>query len=194
MRCTSFDLPEVEPIAKKYIAAGGLENRISTACGNFFKDALPKADVITMGMISLPTMLRRGYDKRLICGTICASGTLGQIIPPSLILILLSDIMQLSVGTLFAAAVVPGLMLAAIYCIYIVMLGFVRPEWVPAVPKDERDATLARLESGELELVTNCMVLTEGWDMPECGCIILARPTKKMGLYRQMLRPADGKT
>jgi superfamily II DNA or RNA helicase len=67
-----------------------------------------------------------------------------------------------------------------------------------STPKDERDATLARLASGEIELVTNCMVLTEGWDMPEAGCCILARPTKKMGLFRQMigrvLRPADGKT
>jgi superfamily II DNA or RNA helicase len=65
-------------------------------------------------------------------------------------------------------------------------------------PKAERDASLARLASGEIELVTNCMVLTEGWDMPEIGCCILARPTRKMGLYRQMigrvLRPADGKT
>jgi superfamily II DNA or RNA helicase len=64
-------------------------------------------------------------------------------------------------------------------------------------PKPERDASLARLASGEIELITNCMVLTEGWDMPEVGCCILARPTKKMGLYRQMigrvLRPADGK-
>jgi DNA repair protein RadD len=64
-------------------------------------------------------------------------------------------------------------------------------------PKDERDATLARLARGEITIVTNCMVLTEGWDMPEVGCCILARPTKKMGLYRQMigrvLRPADGK-
>ena len=64
-------------------------------------------------------------------------------------------------------------------------------------PKPERDATLARLASGEIEVVTNCMVLTEGWDMPEVGCCILARPTKKMGLYRQMigrvLRPAEGK-
>jgi DNA repair protein RadD len=67
-----------------------------------------------------------------------------------------------------------------------------------STPKDERDASLARLDSGEIEVVTNCMVLTEGWDMPEIGCIILARPTKKMGLYRQMigrgLRPAEGKT
>jgi superfamily II DNA or RNA helicase len=64
-------------------------------------------------------------------------------------------------------------------------------------PKPERDATLARLASGEIDLVTNCMVLTEGWDMPAVGCCILARPTKKMGLFRQMigrvLRPADGK-
>jgi DNA repair protein RadD len=65
-------------------------------------------------------------------------------------------------------------------------------------PKDERDATLARLAAGEIELVTNCMVLTEGWDMPEVGCCILARPTRKMGLFRQMvgrvLRPAPGKS
>jgi DNA repair protein RadD len=66
-----------------------------------------------------------------------------------------------------------------------------------STPKDQRDATLARLASGEIDLVTNCMVLTEGWDMPVVGCCILARPTKKMGLFRQMigrvLRPADGK-
>ncbi len=67
-----------------------------------------------------------------------------------------------------------------------------------STPKPERDATLARLESGDLDLVSNCMVLTEGWDMPDVGCCILARPTRKMGLYRQMvgrvLRPADTKT
>ena len=98
------------------------------------------ATVITLGLLTLPTLLRRGYDPGVACGAICASGTLGQIIPPSLILILLSDILQLSVGTLFAAAVIPGLMLAAIYCTYIVILGIVRPEMVPAVPKEERDA------------------------------------------------------
>ena len=66
-----------------------------------------------------------------------------------------------------------------------------------STPKPERDASLARLASGEIELITNCMVLTEGWDMPEVGCAILARPTRKMGLYRQMLgrvlRPAPDK-
>jgi superfamily II DNA or RNA helicase len=75
----------------------------------------------------------------------------------------------------------------------------VRAEHIDATtPKPERDATLARLASGEIELVSNCMVLTEGWDMPEVGCCILARPTRKMGLYRQMigrvLRPAPNKT
>jgi DNA repair protein RadD len=75
----------------------------------------------------------------------------------------------------------------------------VRAEHLDAsTPDDERDAILGRLASGETELVTNCMVLTEGWDMPEVGCAILGRPTKKMGLYRQMigrvLRPAEGKT
>jgi tripartite ATP-independent transporter DctM subunit len=98
------------------------------------------ATVITLGLLTLPTLIRRGYDKGVACGAICASGTLGQIIPPSLILILLSDILQLSVGTLFAAAVIPGLLLAAIYCVYIVILGMVRPGMVPAVPQDERDA------------------------------------------------------
>lgn len=106
------------------------------------------ATVITLGLLTLPTLMRRGYNPGVACGAICASGTLGQIIPPSLILILLADIMQLSVGTLFAAAVMPGLLLAALYCVYIVILGMVRPELVPPVPQDERDA----MPRGELWL------------------------------------------
>ncbi|MCL4798796.1 MAG: TRAP transporter large permease subunit [Burkholderiales bacterium] len=98
------------------------------------------ATVVTLGLLTLPTLLRRGYDRGLACGAICASGTLGQIIPPSLILILLSDILQLSVGTLFAAALVPGLVLAAIYCTYVLVLGLVRPDMAPAVPRAERAA------------------------------------------------------
>ena len=81
------------------------------------------ATVVTLGLLALPTLLRRGYDKGLACGVICASGTLGQIIPPSLILILLADIMNESVGTLFAAAMIPGLMLAGIYVAYLLLLG-----------------------------------------------------------------------
>jgi tripartite ATP-independent transporter DctM subunit len=106
------------------------------------------ATVVTLGLLTLPGMLRRGYDKGLACGTICASGTLGQIIPPSLILILLADILNESVGTLFAAAMIPGLMLAGIYCIYILVLGIVRPDMVPAVPADER----ALVSKGELAM------------------------------------------
>jgi len=106
------------------------------------------ATVITLGLLTLPTLIRRGYEPGVACGAICASGTLGQIIPPSLILILLADILQLSVGTLFAAAVMPGLLLAALYCVYIVILGMVRPEWVPALPQAERDA----MPRGELWL------------------------------------------
>jgi DNA repair protein RadD len=75
----------------------------------------------------------------------------------------------------------------------------IRAEHIDAsTPKPERDASLARLESGDIDVITNCMVLTEGWDMPEVSCVILARPTRKMGLFRQMigrvLRPAEGKT
>jgi tripartite ATP-independent transporter DctM subunit len=105
------------------------------------------ATVVTLGLLTLPTLIKRGYDKGLACGTICASGTLGQIIPPSLILILLADIMGESVGTLFAAAVLPGLLLAAIYCIYILGLGVVAPKMVPAVPAEER-ALVSRAQLG----------------------------------------------
>lgn len=102
------------------------------------------ATVITLGLLTLPTLIKRGYNPGIACGAICASGTLGQIIPPSLILILLADILQLSVGTLFAAAVVPGMLLAAIYCVYIVIIGMLKPEWVPPIPQGERDAVSRR--------------------------------------------------
>jgi tripartite ATP-independent transporter DctM subunit len=102
------------------------------------------ATVITLGLLTLPTLLKRGYSPGLACGAICASGTLGQIIPPSLILILLSDILQLSVGTLFAAAVMPGMLLAALYCTWIVILGMLRPDWMPPIPREERDAMARR--------------------------------------------------
>jgi tripartite ATP-independent transporter DctM subunit len=104
------------------------------------------ATVVTLGLLTMPTLLRRGYDKGLASGIICASGTLGQIIPPSLILILLADIMNESVGTLFAAAMIPGLLLAGIYVAYLLALGIFRPDMVPAVPQAERDA----LSRGEL--------------------------------------------
>jgi len=107
------------------------------------------ASVITMGLVSLPTMLRRGYDKKLICGTICASGTLGQIIPPSVILVLLGDIMGVSVGDLYIGAVLPGLLLVALYIIYLMILGRLRPDLAPAIPdaelRDFRSAAIKRV-------------------------------------------------
>jgi tripartite ATP-independent transporter DctM subunit len=108
------------------------------------------ATVVTLGLLTLPGMLRRGYDRGLACGVICASGTLGQIIPPSLILILLSDITNQSVGTMFAAAMIPGLLLAAIYIIYILVLGVVRPEQVPAIPAEERAAISGAQLAGKI--------------------------------------------
>jgi tripartite ATP-independent transporter DctM subunit len=102
------------------------------------------ATVITLGLLTLPTLIRRGYDKGIACGAICASGTLGQIIPPSLILILLSDIMQLSVGTLFAAAVGPGLLLAAVYIVYLLIRGWMSPGLMPALPLEERSQVSRR--------------------------------------------------
>ncbi|MEE8143923.1 MAG: TRAP transporter large permease subunit [Kiloniellales bacterium] len=103
------------------------------------------ATVVTLGLLTLPVFLRRGYSKSLACGTICASGTLGQIIPPSLVLILLSDIMGVGLGTLFAAAMVPGLLLAALYSAYMLGLGWLRPDMAPAIPAAER-AALPRRE------------------------------------------------
>ncbi len=97
------------------------------------------ATIITLGLLTLPTLIRRGYSPSIACGTLCASGTLGQIIPPSLILILLSDIMQLSVGTLFAAAVGPGMLLAAVYIVFLLVLGMLKPELMPPLPQAERD-------------------------------------------------------
>lgn len=106
------------------------------------------ATVVTMGLLSLPTMLRRQYVPELATGTICASGTLGQIIPPSLVLILLADILGLSVGAIFVAAFIPGFMLAAIFVVAIALVALFFPRMAPAIPEEER----ARVSSGELFL------------------------------------------
>jgi tripartite ATP-independent transporter DctM subunit len=91
------------------------------------------ASVVAMGVISLPVMLKYGYSKRLATGTICAAGTLGQIIPPSIVLIILGDVFQQPVGDLFKAALMPGLMLVGLYIIYILILAFVNKEAAPPI-------------------------------------------------------------
>jgi tripartite ATP-independent transporter DctM subunit len=115
------------------------------------------ATVVTMGLISLPAMMRAGYDPKLACGTICASGTLGQIIPPSTVLIFMGDMISgmhsqaqmslgnfapqtVSVGNLFAGALIPGFLLVGIYILYIAFMAIIRPESCPAtpVPEDEK--------------------------------------------------------
>lgn len=95
------------------------------------------ASVVAMGVISLPVMLKYGYSRRLATGTICAAGTLGQIIPPSVVLIVLGDIFQLPVGDLFQAAVIPGLILVAFYIIYILILSLIDRNAGPAMPAQE---------------------------------------------------------
>lgn len=96
------------------------------------------ATIIVMGMLTLPTMLRYGYDKRLAAGVIVASGTLAQMIPPSLVLVLLSDQVGVDVGDLFLGAVVPGLMLAGAYAIYALLVAYFRPDAAPALPLEAR--------------------------------------------------------
>ena len=112
------------------------------------------ATVVTMGLLSLPTMLKRGYDPQISTGVICASGTLGQIIPPSIVLVLLGDVLSsayqqaqldmgifspetISVGDLFVGAVIPGLLLVGLYILYIAFIALVKTEAMPAIPRGE---------------------------------------------------------
>ena len=96
------------------------------------------ASVIAMGLISLPIMLRYGYDRRIATGVIAASGTLAQIIPPSLVLIVLADQLGRSVGDMYKGALVPGLILTGLYMAYVLVISFIRPKWVPALPIEVR--------------------------------------------------------
>lgn len=91
------------------------------------------ASVVAMGVISLPVMLKYGYSKKLSTGTICAAGTLGQIIPPSIVLIILGDVFQLPVGDLFKVALMPGLVLVGCYILYILVISYLKPEVAPAI-------------------------------------------------------------
>lgn len=95
------------------------------------------ATVVTMGVLGLPTMLKKGYDPSAASGIISASGTLGQIIPPSIVLVLLGSVLNISVGDLFMGAVIPGFMLVALYLCWIIIKTFVTPESVPAMPKED---------------------------------------------------------
>ncbi|RMD86886.1 MAG: TRAP transporter large permease subunit [Calditrichaeota bacterium] len=95
------------------------------------------ATVVTMGLLSLPTMLKRGYNPELATGTISASGTLGQIIPPSIVLVLLGSILNVSVGDMFIGAIIPGSILVILYLLWIIILSIIKPELVPSMPGEE---------------------------------------------------------
>jgi len=95
------------------------------------------ATVVTMGLISLPTMLKRGYSPSLASGVIASSGTLGQIIPPSVVLVLLGSVLNVSVGNLFTSALFPGLILVFLYLLYIIILSLIYPKLAPSMPENE---------------------------------------------------------
>ncbi|HZY15304.1 MAG TPA: TRAP transporter large permease subunit [Ramlibacter sp.] len=96
------------------------------------------ASVISMGLISLPIMMRYGYDRRLASGVIAASGTLAQIIPPSLVLIILADQLGRSVGDMYKGAFIPGFLLTGMYVVYVMVMALIKPHWAPALPLEAR--------------------------------------------------------
>jgi tripartite ATP-independent transporter DctM subunit len=103
------------------------------------------ATVVTMGLLSVPTMLRRGYSRELATGTVAASGTLGQIIPPSIVLVLIGDIIGVPVGDLFMGAVIPGILLVVIFIIFIIAIAILRPRSAPPISREELAALTPRV-------------------------------------------------
>lgn len=180
------------------------------------------ATVVTMGLLSLPTMIRRGYDPGLACGTICASGTLGQIIPPSIILILLGDVLasawqqaqlnmgifspeSLSVGDLFAGALIPGLVLVVLYILYQIGIAWLRPDYAPAIPADEREQARPGLKMRVLKVLIPPLLLifavlgsimagaatpTEAASVGAVGAMLLAMFQKQfnMAILKEVMR------
>ena len=122
------------------------------------------AAVISMGLISLPIMLRNGYNRAIATGTITASGTLAQAIPPSLVLIVLADQMGRSVGDMYAGALVPGLLLVGLYLTFVLVVALVKPAWVPALPPEARIYRESNGSSGHLSLIGLLVVCAAvGW-------------------------------
>jgi tripartite ATP-independent transporter DctM subunit len=161
------------------------------------------ASVISMGLISLPIMLRYGYDRRLASGVIAASGTLAQIIPPSLVLIIMADQLGRSVGDMYAGAMIPGLVLTALYAGFIVLVAIFRPKAVPALPLEARSLRGFKLLYRALFSLVPPLVLiflvlgtiflglatpTEGGAMGAAGALILALLRRRLSL--SLLRQA----
>jgi len=155
------------------------------------------ASVVAMGMISLPVMLRYGYSPALATGTICASGTLGQIIPPSIVLIVLGNQLAISAGKLFRGALLPGLMLAGLYAAYVAFVAWRRPETAPALPASEREVSGAELWRKVVWVLVPPLALIlivlgsifQGWATPTSagalgavGAMVLALLRGRLGL------------
>ncbi|WP_121456758.1 TRAP transporter large permease [Azonexus fungiphilus] len=153
------------------------------------------ASVISMGLISLPIMLRYGYDKRLATGVIAASGTLAQIIPPSLVLIIMADQLGRSVGDMYEGAMVPGLVLTGLYVGYVVLITIIKPSAAPALPPEARTLRGSKLLLRVLTALVPPLVLiflvlgtiflgiatpTEGGAMGAAGALILAVSRKRL--------------
>ena len=145
------------------------------------------ASVVAMGVISLPVMLKNNYHQPTAAGVICASGTLGQIIPPSIILIILGDVMGLPVGDLFKAAIVPGMMLIGAYVLYILVLSYIKPEYCPPIPVEEDKATILKQAARDIvpplllivvvlgSIFTGIATPTESSAIGVVGALILAQ-------------------
>jgi tripartite ATP-independent transporter DctM subunit len=180
------------------------------------------ATVVTMGLLSLPTMLKRNYSPAIAAGTICASGTLGQIIPPSIILVILGDVLSaayqqaqldmglfspdtVSVGDLFVGALLPGLLLVALYVLYLIGVALLRPGSVPAIPAEERETGWADLWRRVLKVLVPPLVLivavlgsilggfatpTEAASVGAVGAMLLAASQRQLNLetLREVMR------
>ena len=165
------------------------------------------ASVISMGLISLPIMLRYGYDRRLASGVIAASGTLAQILPPSLVLIVMADQLGQSVGDMYTAAILPGLTLTAFYIAYVMAIAFLNPAAAPALPPEARTLKgFALLRKVMVTLVPPLFLIflvlgtifigvatpTEAGAMGAAGALILALINRRLNL--NLLKQAMDKT
>ncbi|MFQ4140638.1 TRAP transporter large permease subunit [Chlorogloeopsis sp. ULAP02] len=153
------------------------------------------ATVVAMGLISLPIMLRYGYNKELATGVIAASGTLGQIIPPSVVLVVLGDQLGVSVGDLFIGSVIPGLMMASAYAIHVLVVAFLKPEVAPALPAQVRDIGGKALGGRIIQVMLPPLVLILlvlgsiffGFATPtEAGAVGCAGAIALAAVYRQL--------
>ncbi|MGD8743031.1 MAG: TRAP transporter large permease subunit [Granulosicoccaceae bacterium] len=172
------------------------------------------ATVVTMGLLSLPTMLKRGYDPAVSAGTICASGTLGQIIPPSIVLVLLGDVLSsayqqaqldmgifspetVSVGDLFAGALLPGLMLVGLYLLYLAGVAWLKPATMPALPARHKDEGKLWIQAVRVLLPPLALIIavlgsimagiatpTEAASVGAVGAIVLAISQRQFNLDR----------